>query len=394
MNEQNGPSRNREKHSSKMSWAVAGRILLKAAAIFLLANLLFALISPLESLGKISLYNKLLPGRQRLPYGENSAESYNLSLNNIPAMMASHRISQPKADDEFRVVIIGDSGTWGWLLENEDALAGQINRAELDTADGRQVVAYNLGYPIMALAKDLMILDEARLYDPDLILWPVTLQSFPWTKQLVPPLVQENPDRVRSLIDNYDLDLETHDDLPDEKNLVDRSIFGERRALADLLRLQSYGFSWAATSIDQVPPEEITLRATDLEKDVSWDDFESPVNLTSDILALDAIEVGVHIAGQVPILIVNEPIFISDGENSDLRYNAWYPRWAYDKYRQLMESWASDYDWYYLDLWDFIPAVEFTDSPVHLTPAGTNILADALSDEILRLAGQSKQDGS
>ncbi len=389
MNEQNEPSWKMEKSSPKMSWAVAGRILLKAAAIFLLANLLFALFLPVESLGKISLYNNLLPGRLRLPYGENAADSYNLSLNNIPAMLASHAISQPKAADEFRVVIIGDSGTWGWLLENEDTLAGQINGAKLRAADGRQVVAYNLGYPIMALTKDLMILEEARQYEPDLILWPVTLQSFPWEKQLVPPLVRENPDRVRSLIDNYGLSLDPQDDRLDDLSILERSIFGQRRALADLLRLQSYGFSWAATGIDQVQPAEITLPASDFEEDVSWDDFESPVTLTSDILAIDALEVGAKIAGKVPILFINEPIFISDGENSELRYNAWYPRWAYDEYRQLLGSWAGDHDWYYLDMWDFVPPGEFTDSPVHLTQAGINILANALSDEILRLAGRS-----
>jgi len=389
MNEQNEPSWKMEKSNPKMSWAVAGRILLKAAAIFLLANLLFALFLPVESLGKISLYNNLLPGRLRLPYGENAADSYNLSLNNIPAMLASHAISQPKAADEFRVVIIGDSGTWGWLLENEDTLAGQINGAKLRAADGRQVVAYNLGYPIMTLTKDLMILEEARQYEPDLILWPVTLQSFPWEKQLVPPLVRENPDRVRSLIDNYGLSLDPQDDRLDDLSILERSIFGQRRALADLLRLQSYGFSWAATGIDQVQPAEITLPASDFEEDVSWDDFESPVTLTSDILAIDALEVGAKIAGKVPILFINEPIFISDGENSELRYNAWYPRWAYDEYRQLLGSWAGDHDWYYLDMWDFVPPGEFTDSPVHLTQAGINILANALSDEILRLAGRS-----
>jgi lysophospholipase L1-like esterase len=389
MNEQNEPSRNMEKSSPKMSWAVAGRILLKAAAIFLLANLLFAIFLPVESLGKISLYNNLLPGRLRLPYGENAADSYNLSLNNIPAMLASHAISQPKAADEFRVVIIGDSGTWGWLLENEDTLAGQITGAKLRAADGRQVVAYNLGYPIMALTKDLMILEEARQYEPDLILWPVTLQSFPWDKQLVPPLVRENPDRFRSLIDNYGLNLDPQDDRLDDLSILERSIFGQRRALADLLRLQSYGFSWAATGIDQVQPAEITLPASDFEEDVSWDDFESPVTLTSDILAIDALEVGAKIAGKVPIIFINEPIFISDGENSELRYNAWYPRWAYDEYRQLLGSWAGDHDWYYLDMWDFVPPGEFTDSPVHLTQAGINILANALSDEILRLAGRS-----
>ncbi|HSG16470.1 MAG TPA: hypothetical protein VLE70_09125, partial [Anaerolineae bacterium] len=112
-----------------VKWPFILRVVLKASGLFLLLNLLFAAFMPLEGLGRVSLYNWLLPGRQRLPYGENPADSYNLSLDNIPAMLASHVVSQPKAEDEFRVLVIGDSGTWGWLLENEDTLAGQINAA-------------------------------------------------------------------------------------------------------------------------------------------------------------------------------------------------------------------------------------------------------------------------
>ena len=36
----------------------------------------------------------------------------------------------------------------------------------------------------------------------------------------------------------------------------------------------------------------------------------------------------------------------------------------------------------YLDLWDAIPPDEFTDTPVHLTPAGTRLLAEMLVEVI------------
>jgi len=125
-----------EQKTPTQTWKTIGRVVLKAAALFILLNLVFAWLKPLESLGQLSLYNWLLEGRERLPYGENSAESYNLSLDNVPAMFASHKVSVPKADDEFRVLIIGDSGAWGWLLENEDTLAGQINSGNYLTNDG------------------------------------------------------------------------------------------------------------------------------------------------------------------------------------------------------------------------------------------------------------------
>jgi lysophospholipase L1-like esterase len=363
-----------------MTWSSLLRTLLKAAALFVLCNAIFALSAPLDSLGSLSLYNWLLPGRERLPYGENPDESYNLSLNNLQAMMASHVVSQDKPADEFRVVVIGDSGIWGWLMENDETLASHLNRAGYTMPDGRRLVAYNLGYPIMSLTKDLLILQEAMRLQPDLVLWPVTLQSFPRDKQLVAPLVQHNPDAVRDLIRQYDLALDPADANFVEPDFAGRTIVGQRRPLADLLRLQLYGFSWAATGIDQAIPEEFTLRQSNFEEDPSWNSLEEPQALTEADLALDVLAAGVEMAGDVPLFIINEPIFISEGRNSDIRYSAWYPRWAYDAYRDLLGGAAAEGGWRYLDLWDSIAPEEFTDSPVHLTPVGAGHLAAIIAD--------------
>src|SRR5512143_1439367 len=143
------------------TWLTIVRVLIITGMLFAACNVIFAALNPIEALGQVSLYNVVVPGRERLPYGEDSAKSYNLSTNNLPAMFASHIIARPKAADEFRVIVIGDSGTWGWLLNNEDTLAGQINAQHLSTADGKRVVAYNLGYPVRALSKDVLILEEA-----------------------------------------------------------------------------------------------------------------------------------------------------------------------------------------------------------------------------------------
>ena len=92
------------------------QVVLRATLLFIALNLLFAILNPLLALGSVSIYNTLVPGRQRLPFGENPAQAYNLSLNNLDAMFASHIIAgTPKAEDEFRVVLIGDSSVWGFL---------------------------------------------------------------------------------------------------------------------------------------------------------------------------------------------------------------------------------------------------------------------------------------
>ena len=370
------------------NWRSITRMILKATLLFAVCNVLFALLNPIEALGSISLYNFIVPGRERLPYGEDSARSYNLSLYNIPAMINSHVLARPKAADEFRVVIIGDSATWGWFLKNENTLAGQINAQGLKTADGKRIVAYNLGYPIMALTKDLLILDEALKHQPDLIIWPMTLESFPREKQIFAPIVQNNADRVRRLIDTYQLNLDRTDARFASVDFWGKTIIEQRRALADWLRLQLYGFSWAATGIDQYIPDQIKLRQSDFEADLSWQSFKQPTTLTDADLAFDVLAAGVKMAENEPVLIINEPMFISAGKNSDLRYNSFYPRWAYDQYHMLLNQQTQANGWHYLDVWDAIAPENFTDTPVHLNPAGSAQYAQLVGAQILSLSRQ------
>ncbi len=356
---------------SPMNWRTIARIVIKATLLFVAFNVIFALLDPIEAIGSVSLYNVVVPGRERLPYGEDSTRSFNLSLYNIPAMINSHVVARPKAADEFRVIVIGDSGTWGWFLQNEDTLAGQINAQQLKTSDGRQIVAYNLGYPILALTKDVLILDEALKHQPDLIVWPITLDSFPREKQLFSPIVQNNAPRIRHLIDTVQLQIDPNDARFVTPDFLGKTIVGERRALTDWLRLQLYGFSWAATGIDQYIPDQIKLRQSDFEADVSWQSFKEPTALTEDVLAFDALHAGLKLAGDVPVLIINEPMYISTGVNSDFRYNSFYPRWAYDQYHTLLNAQAQSNEWHYLDVWNAIVPDDFTDTPVHLNPAGS-----------------------
>ena len=355
-----------------------GRVLLKALVLFLLLNALFAALNPLDTLGRVSLYNALIPGRLRLPYGEVPQRANNLTLTNLPAMFASHLVAQPKAADEYRVILLGDSGIWGWLLDNPQTLAGRLNAAALRAPDGRRVVVYNLGYPSLSLTKDLLLLDRALATDPDLVVWPMTLRALAPDQQLATPLVQENPAALRRLIHTHDLGLNPADPGLADPTFWERTIVGRRRPLADLLRLQAYGVAWAATGIDQAPPLEVTPSQSDFEADLSWGNFTEPQPLTADFLALDVVAAGVAQADPVPVLVVNEPIYRSSGQNSDLRYNAWYPRWAYDQYRALLGQTAAAGSWRYVDVWDAIPATQFSDSPVHLTPAGTAALAERL----------------
>ncbi len=373
--------------ATAINWRFVARVILKAALLFVLLNVAYALLEPMPFIGRLTLHNTLLPGRARLPYGENPA-AYNLSVDSIEAMFATHELGQAKAAGEFRVLLVGDSATWGVLLRPDETLAGQINAAGYTLDDGRTVRAYNVGHPVLSLTKDLLLLDEAMQYQPDMIVWLTTLQSFGRGRQLDAALVQRNAPRLRNLIARYNLALDPQDARLTAPDFLARTIVGQRRALADWLRLQLYGVMWAATGIDQSYPETYTPRSNDFEADRSWLGYAEPQPLTTDELAFDVIAGGVARAGDVPVLLVNEPIYIADGENSDLRYNFWYPRWAYDAYRDLYAAQANTHDWRYLDLWDAIAPAEFTDSPVHLTPAGTRRLAEIIGAEVRGMSNE------
>jgi hypothetical protein len=78
--------------------------------------------------------------------------------------------------------------------------------------------------------------------------------------------------------------------------------------------------------------------------------------------------------------LINEPILISNGEH--YRYNFFYPRWAYDEYRQLMIEHSRANGWKYFDFWDLAPLEEFTNSGVHLTPKGEAMLTREVAEAI------------
>lgn len=360
-------------------------VLFKALLLFVLINLVFLLVMPVDQLGRLSAYNFIFPGRPRLPFGERPDRAYNLSLLQLEAMFASHELAGAhKLPDEYRVFLLGDSNTWGFLLRNDETLAAALNDLALTTPDGRRLRFYNLGYPTISLTKDLLVLDQAMRFDPDMLIWLVTLEAFPRTKQLFTPLVQQNPEPVRRLINMYQLQADPNDPAFEDLDAWQRTVFGQRRTLADLIRYQMYGVLWAATGIDQDYPETYTPVQSDLTDEVAYYDLLPPT-LNPQDLALDVLHAGFDMMAARPMLLVNEPMYISQGANSDIRYNFYYPRWVYDQYRQLMFNESQANGWNYLDLWDMISPARFTNSAIHLDATGTAELAQILQVSILKV---------
>ncbi|MEW6239679.1 MAG: hypothetical protein AB1564_02590 [Chloroflexota bacterium] len=366
------------------------RVLVKAILLFSAINVIFAASNP--AVGRITLYNRLLPGRLRFPY-EQQPMFYDIGYNapvseDFDAMFGAHVISAPKPADEYRVILIGDSSTWGTSVQAGDTLAEQINRLDLRTCDGRRVRAYNLGYPLAFLIRDLLVLEKAMDYQPDLALWLITLSTFvPQTaeKEFLAP----HAGRYVHLTETYDLSFPHLDGKLRPPSFWERTIFGQRKRLKDIILVQAYGLLWAATGIDNhegfsfdgAPPNP------DVSSDLHFLEFLPEDRLTPyDLLMLESLSGGYGIVEDIPLVLVNEPIFVASGANSDVRYNGFYPRWAYDGFRQVIVEQASDHGYRFLDYWNSIPPDGFADRNIHRNPAGERRFAELLAPEILELS--------
>lgn len=346
------------------------RVIIKIILLLTIINFGWILLSKLP-IGKISLYNLILSGRLRLPFGENPESSYNLSLYNLDAMFASHVIDKKHETtiDNIKIVLVGDSSIWGFLQKPNQTLTSLLEQDFLK--QDRDVSFYNLGYPSISIFKDLMIIEKTLEYEPDLIIWFTTLEALPNNTQKKTPLVENNPHFANQLIENYDLkDLSRL-----EENILQNTFWKQRRNISDLLDLQIYGILWNATGVDQEYPED--NQAAQRDFDVPVEEFHgiSSEDKLIDHLGLEIFKNGIENNSETDFIIVNEPILISKGVNSSSQYNFYYPRWAYDHYREIMDEFSKVNEFTYYDLWNLIPESEFTNSAIHLTETGEEILA-------------------
>lgn len=365
------------------------RVLLKAIFLFVVLNIIFALANP--PVGKITLYNYLVPGRLRFPYEQEPA-FYFIGFNapiyeDYDAMFGAHVISHRKPSDEFRLILLGDSATWGVSVQADEMLSEQINRLDIQTCDGRRVRAYNLAYPFSSLTRDLLILDKAMEYEPDMVLWLITLSTLE-PKTVERQFIAPHWERYLRLANTYKLRSSHFSQPIQEPSLWEKTIIGQRKRLKNIVFTQALGVLWAATGIDnheglqsEAPPPD-----TNVGNNLDYEGrLPGELSTTSESLMLEALVAGFHLVGDVPLVVVNEPIFVANGVNHLIRYNEFYPRWVFDEYRQVMIEWMKQRNYTWLDFWDAIPPGEFADQYFHRRSSGEKRLAELLAPEIRKL---------
>ncbi|HSB01159.1 MAG TPA: hypothetical protein VLE49_10945 [Anaerolineales bacterium] len=365
------------------------RVLLKAIFLFVALNVVFAFVDP--AVGKITLFNSVFPGRLRFPY-EKEPSFYSVGHNapvyeDFDAMFGAHIISSSKPANEFRLILLGDSATWGVSVAADETLSEQINRLHIQTCDGRVVRAYNLGYPMSFPTRDILILDQAMEYKPDMALWLITLSTLqPKTAETY--FIALHAEQYLQLANTYNLK-SPHFSGPIQKpSFWQKTIIGQRRRLKNIILTQAFGALWAATGIDNhegLQPET-TRPSSDVEDDLRYEGrLPGDSQHMFDSLMMDTLSVGAGVARDIPVILVNEPIFVAGGKNHLVRYNSFYPRWVYDDYRQFMGTWTQANGRKFLDYWNALPPEGFADQNFHRNAAGEKRFAELLAPAIRNL---------
>ena len=349
------------------------RALLKGLALFVVFE--FAFVSSNINFGTINVYAAMGLLRERFSISTHAPEDAALDVGNLDAMFASHIVSQPKTANEFRVFVLGDSAVWGIGLTPRQTLPGQMDALNLKCGN-KNVDVYNLSFPRSSATKDLMILDKAIQYKPDMIIWLITWYTLMPKTRTDHTIIQQNPEEFYKLGKRFDF-------LPkgyQPPTLTDK-FYDQNRALFRVLRYQLYSVINLSTGLDQIPgPPEVLPK--ELSSDATFEGMRPPTLKESQV-SLDQVRDFYALAENTPVLLVNEPMLVlSDVRNSDIRYNDYYPRWVYDQYRQYVAKAAAQNNWNYLDLWNAFPPNYYTDTPLHLIPDGEHQLAEMLAPSI------------
>lgn len=356
-------------------------VVVKALCLFVLVNVVYVATTP--SIAELSIYNSLIPGFERLPFG-NASDPYTVTMDNVDAMFAAHEISAKKESDEIRIALVGDSSIYGESLSSQDTLSGQWNELS-PQCNGKKIKIYNLGYPHPSIVKDLLFIDEAKDRKPDAVIWFVTLNTV-MNQYRLNPFLTGNRERALHMMETYDIPFGPRKALSEQTTaFYQDTIYGQRSFLARWLKLQTLGLLWYVAGDDfHLEHRSMEIISADVKKDPNYRDLPPDSDLKESLL-LGALTAGYDVAGEIPVLLVNEPIFVATGMHSDVRYNDLYPRWAYDQYRGLLAEHAQTNSINYLDMWNAIPPEFFTDTPLHLSADGERLFAEQLNPELLSL---------
>jgi hypothetical protein len=331
------------------------RVILKALILFVGFNLLLTLFpNPsyfvfrqlLPKLNKFPIYAVYYDSQAKHGFGARNVFDLNVLFN-------THLISyEKKPANQYRIILIGDSTV------RDGTLYPMVDQQE---CGGKPLHAYDLGYYGASATKDLMILQEAMKYSPDLIVWSVTSRTLSNEPK---DFALANSDDLTELINAYGLSMP-----PNQSITGSRSFFsgGDRIRLQTRLVL-NYAVLFPAI---RSPQRIIQTAINDIKANNAADQETLPA---SGAYLFSALTAASKITGGIPLLLINQP-----------RPSVVVTQTDYLQYRQELLSLGGKQHWIFLDLWNLVPDRDFIDK-IHRNADGEVLYNKAVLPSILEIA--------
>jgi hypothetical protein len=273
----------------------------KTLLLFIFFNVIYVLVQPLAN-PSLTLYNRLFPGRLRFVWTDKTG-NYLVNETLLPRLLGDHIVSRPKADNEYRIVVLGSSETWGFLDLAQNTMPVVLDSMNLRTPDGRRVRVYNLAYVFADAFKDMLILKTAldMGVQPDLILLNTNISSYA-PRNPTHWLSEDNADLALAVIKQYHIESIPLEPLLARTNSAPswwrHSFVAQRSDIAAWLTNQVYGFAWSAIHEDY-PIEGIGRDAPNLRRL-----FDPPLTRP------DVIDAIAHMAQEqrIPLYMIETPV--------------------------------------------------------------------------------------
>jgi hypothetical protein len=345
------------------------RIGLKVLILFFIFNWLFGALRLADKIEMISVYGTLAPYRTRLIDPSEAGNEFAP----LPILLRSHEISQPKALDEFRVVMLGNSGILGAGNSNTSTIAAIMTTNGNDIRN-KHLYVYNLGHPAGSVTRDMLIGTAALASQPDLIIWFISMGDL--RTDNLNPIIAVNAPLMTQLTQQFGfthLAAQTYGHTSDTWS--ENSFLSQRENIYLWLRFQTY-LAFRKFEFKELKPGIIQAAPIPNEPLQTTNDpiyFPMPGPTWQTLTALNQL-------ARVPVLFINQPMYAD--KNHLVNYNVEFSRVVYDKYRQTFAAFCTDQGLWCLDLWDAVPNDLYTDSDFHRNREGNSIIAALISQEI------------
>lgn len=358
-----------------------GRVMIKAIVLLIICDALLIALRVPDAMDRWSIYRVFTPPTSRLGLALQIGDPAWWTLD---PLLEAHEIAQPKAPDEYRVIFLGDSATFCLYCPARESISQAFTDLG-ETIDGKQVRAYNLAYPGSDWLKDILILQHALKFEPDAIVWLVTAKGSgdqPLPQEPEAHLITRiNAAELPALASEYNLDTWETRRYANADAWYQQSLWTHGGRLRDWLVLMARTLRSALIQ----PGKDLTGDYLFPGPPVTSQSIRASAEINSSLPGYDVmpnrqwelLRAGRQMAREanVLLLIVNEPIYVGSGENSDINYNSFYERGLYDRFRTALAEFVAQHDLPYLDLWNMLPPEDFSNTSLHYNAEGNRRVA-------------------